>query len=111
VVSSITAAVASTASVEGVDVPGGTWGTRGQRLEGGLLGGLAGGGQRGEGAAVEGVEQRDDLGSGRAPVGLPPAAGQLDGRLVGGGPAVGEEHPVEPGQAVRRSARSTIGSV
>jgi hypothetical protein len=66
-------------------------------LEGGLLGGLAGGGQRGQGAAVEGVVEGHDAVAVGPVVGLPVASGQLDGRLVGGGPAVGEEDPVEPG--------------
>ena len=49
---------------------------------------LAGGGQGGEGAAVEGVDQSDDLGG--APL-FPVFAGHLDSALVGLGAGVAEE--------------------
>ena len=66
----------------------------GQRLEALVELGLAGGGDRGQGAAVEGAQQRDHLVAARAAV----DAGQLDGRLVGLGAGIAQEHPV--GEAV-----------
>ena len=65
-----------------------------QRLETLVKLGLAGGGDRGQGAAVEGAEERDHFVATRAAVN----AGQLDGRLVGLGAGVAHEHPV--GEAV-----------
>ena len=65
----------------------------GQRLEGLVLLGLAGGVQGGEGAAVErSVRADDDVATAAAPL-----AGQLDGALVGLGAAVAEEDPPRPG--------------
>ena len=83
-----------------------------KRSERCLLGGLAGGRQGCQGAAVKGIEQRNDLVAIGPSHGLPVAPGELDGSLVGGGPVVAEEDPVQPRQ--RSSAArpaTTIGSV
>ena len=61
----------------------------GQRLKGLVLGGLAGGVKRGQGAPVERpVGTHHDV----TPV-TPPFPGQLNGALVGFGAAIGEENP------------------
>ena len=69
-------------------VPGDVAEALGQRLEGLVLGRLAGGVQRGEGAAVERAEGADD--DVAAAAAEPP--GQLERALVGLGAGVGEEH-------------------
>ena len=69
-------------------VPGDVPEALGQRLERLVLGGLAGGVERGEGAAVERAEgAHDDVAAPAAEL-----AGQLEGALVGLGAGVGEEH-------------------
>ena len=80
---------------QGVDVPPGHVAeTLGQRLERLVLGRLPGGVQGGQGPAVERAVGADHH---VAPV-APPFAGQLDGALVGLGPAVAEEHPPPAGR-------------
>ena len=75
--------------LQGVEVvPGHVAEALGQRLERLVLGRLAGGVQRGQGAAVERAVGADhDVAAVAAPL-----AGQLDGALVGLGARVGEEH-------------------
>ena len=70
----------------------------GQRLERRLLLRLAGGRQRGQRAAVEGVVGADH----HVAAAAGPASGQLEGALVGLGPRVGEEDLAAglPGAAV-----------
>ena len=75
-------------------VPGHVPEALGQRLERLVLGGLAGGVQRGERAAVErAVGADDDVAAPAAPL-----AGQLDGALVGLGARVAEEDLAAPAQ-------------
>ena len=69
---------------QGVDVAEGHVGEAGGHgLERGVHGRLAGGGQGGQGAAVEAAEGGHDAGGLLAPVGPAPAPGHLDGGLVG----------------------------
>ena len=92
-------------SLEGVEVdPGHVAEPLGQRLERLVLGGLAGGVQRGERAAVEGAEGAHD------DVAAPPTelAGQLDGALVGLGAGVGEEDLAAPSAASRGGAEQAV---
>ncbi len=76
--------------LQGVEVvPGHVAEPLGQRLKGLVLGRLAGGVEGGEGPAVERPVGADDLVAAVAA----PFAGQLDGALVGLGPAVAEKDP------------------
>src|SRR5439155_964624 len=66
-----------------------------ERAETLLVLGLPGGGERAQGAAVEGVVEAEDLDPLGRTFHYMPVAGELDHRLVGLGPAVAEEGALE----------------
>src|SRR5262249_45944603 len=80
-----------------------------ERLEAVLVLLLPGGGERAHGAAVERIPRGDDLPPIRGHAFLAILARQLDGRLVGLGPGVGEKHAVGERLLAQQLGQADLG--